>query len=153
LYFSTSKQGHFGTRWVHKRGPLHKNFYLLPCSTCLFSIICYPLYWWIMYLFALDQNSLSCSLYPAFYISDEDALVDWCCRKYGFDVCSWADIWCWWEENATSSGLSTVKSTAEVVGLKQVLSSILRASYGAEWNRKIILHSCFAGNIQLNIGI
>jgi len=45
------------------------------------------------------------------------------------------------------------RATAEVVGLKQVLSSILRASYGAEWNRKIILHSCFAGNIQLNIGI
>ena len=45
------------------------------------------------------------------------------------------------------------RATAEVVGLKQVLSSILRPSYGAEWNRKLILHSCFAGNIQLNIGI
>jgi geranylgeranyl pyrophosphate synthase len=45
------------------------------------------------------------------------------------------------------------RATVEVVGLKEVLSSILRAFYGAEGNRKSILHFCFAGILQLNISV
>jgi hypothetical protein len=48
----------------------------------------------------------------------KNSMVDCWCRKPSSDVCSRADIWCWWEEDETSFGVPSVKSNSRTCWFK-----------------------------------
>lgn len=125
--------------WFSKSSPLHE------CSALGLADIV-PLVPWFSKFCSFIMLNCAClwfitrektllNLNPQFFayiyyltcnhLYDENAHIGCGSRKPSSDVCCWADIWCWWEEDETRFGVSSFKSNNRTSWLKWVISRYL----------------------------